>query len=141
MNPPRPVPPPVLLYDDSCGFCAASIQFILRYDRKGLLRFAPLNGAAGSATLERHPELRALDSVVLVEPATGERPERILVHSDAALRVVSYMGGPWRLLQLGKVVPRPFRDLLYRIIARHRHRVAAPRCVIPSERDRARFLG
>lgn len=140
MNAPRPVSAPVLLYDASCGFCASSIQFILRHDRNGLLRFAALDSAFGRAVLERHARLRRLDSVVLVEPAVERIPERVSVRSVAALRIASYLGGPWRLLQLAGIVPRPLRDLLYRIIARHRHRLAAARCVVPSERERARFL-
>jgi len=77
-----------------------------------------------------------------VEPAEGANPERVFAHSTAALRVANYLGGSWRLLQVARFVPSPLRDAVYRLIARHRHRLSAngPLCVIPAARDRARFL-
>lgn len=133
---------PLLLYDGTCGFCAESVEFVLTRDRRKTMRFAALDSAAGRAVLERHPEVLAFDSVLFVEPANGEQPERVFAHSDAALRVLSYLGGPWRLLGLARIVPRPVRDATYRLIARHRHRLSGirPRCVIPSDGDRGRFL-
>jgi hypothetical protein len=35
---------PVLLYDGLCGFCDGTVQFILKHDRRGTLRFATLQG-------------------------------------------------------------------------------------------------
>jgi len=137
-----PLTSPILLYDGTCGFCAESVQFVLARDRKGTLRFAALDSATGRAILERHPEVRGFDSVLFVEPAGGANPERVFAQSTAALRVATYLGGPWRLLQLARFVPSPVRDAVYRLIARHRHRLSAsgPLCVIPAARDRARFL-
>ena len=137
-----PLTSPILLYDGTCGFCAESVQFVLARDRKGTLRFAALDSATGRAILERHPEVRGFGSVLFVEPDYGATPERVFAHSTAALRVAAYLGGSWRLLQLARLVPSPIRDAVYRLIARHRHRLSAngPVCVIPSAQDRARFL-
>lgn len=113
---------------------------MLRHDRRGALDFAALDSAFGRALLARHPELGAVDSVLLLEPANETQRERLSAHSDAALRAVAYLGGPWRLLRVARLVPRPARDAVYRMIARHRHRLSSRQCVIPSEHDRARFL-
>ena len=133
---------PVLLYDGSCGFCAESVQFVLRHDRRGLLRFAALDSAYGRGVLERHPEIRGFDSVLLVEPAMNGAPENVAAHSSAALRVGEYLGGRWGLLRVARVIPSPIRDAVYRLVARHRHRLSVhgPQCVVPSAQDRARFL-
>jgi predicted DCC family thiol-disulfide oxidoreductase YuxK len=135
-----PISAPVLLYDGTCGFCANSIQFMLRHDRQRTLYFATLDSAFGQALLARNPELRAVDSVLLVEPMNAGRPERVFAYSDAALRATSYLGGPWRLLRLARLVPRPIRDAVYRLIARHRHSLSSTQCLIPPEDERARFL-
>jgi|SRR5687767_14967055 len=137
-----PVDAPLLLYDGSCGFCADSVQFVLAHDRKGTMRFAALDSANGRAVIERHPEVRAFDSVLFVHPANGTEPERVFAHATAALQVAKYLGGPWQLLCLTRMVPAPIRDAVYRLIARHRHRLttAGPQCLIPSAKDRARFL-
>ena len=133
---------PVLLYDGTCGFCAESVQLVLRNDRTGALRFAALDSAYGRDVMARHPEIRNIDSVLYVAPGTDDTPERVFSHSTAALRVADYLGGWWRLFSLTRVIPRPIRDAVYRLVARHRHRLSAsrPQCVIPSDRDRARFL-
>ena len=133
---------PVLLYDGTCGFCARSVQFVLRHERPGgTLRFARLEGSLGTELRSRHPELAAIDSVLWYEPATASSPERLLWRSRGALRVARYLGGAWALLSsLGTLVPRPIRDAVYDWIARHRHALAADACLVPTPDQRRRFL-
>ena len=133
---------PVLLYDGTCGFCAESVQLVLRHDRQGTLRFAALDSPFGRAVLARHPELARVDSVVWCEPATDGAGERLLTRSSAALRVARYLGGPWRLATAAGLIPRFLRDPLYDLVARHRHQLArgGPHCLVPTPDQRARFL-
>lgn len=133
---------PVLLYDGTCGFCADSVQFVLQRDRTGDMRFAALDSTFGRAVMARHPEIHGFDSVLYVEPARDGKQEGIYARSAAVIRVASYLGGTWNLLRLTRIVPAPIRDAVYRLVARHRHRLSGnrPRCVIPSAQDRARFL-
>ncbi|MEP6688244.1 MAG: DCC1-like thiol-disulfide oxidoreductase family protein [Gemmatimonadales bacterium] len=142
MTAPVPGPHPVLLYDGTCGFCAESVQLVLRHDRRKTLRFAALQGEFGAAVRARHPTLEWVDSIVWVEPAGVGAPERVLVRSDAALRVAAYLGGWFTLTRFGAIVPRPIRDRAYDLIARHRHRLlaAGPSCLVPSAEVRGRFL-
>jgi predicted DCC family thiol-disulfide oxidoreductase YuxK len=133
--------PPILLYDGTCGFCAASVQLVLRHDPRGTLRFAPLQGVTGHRILARHPELAGVDSVVWVDDPDGPA-EQVATRSTAALRVARYLGGAWHLLRLGWIVPRPMRDAVYDLIARHRHRIPfqADACALPAPEVRERFL-
>jgi predicted DCC family thiol-disulfide oxidoreductase YuxK len=133
---------PVLLYDGDCGLCAGSVQFLLRHEpphRRAALRFAPLQGDYAAQVRAHHPELIGVDSVVWVDPANLAAPVR--VRSDAALQALTHLGGAWALLAaLGRVVPRMVRDAVYDRIARHRLSLAAPRCLLPTPEERARFL-
>jgi len=133
--------PAVLLYDGTCGFCEASVQFVLRHERRHTLLFAPLRGATGEAILARYPELVAMDTAIWVEGA-GTPAERVYIRSAATLRVLGYLGGPWYLLTVGRLVPTILRDAIYRLVARHRHRipVASDDCALPSTLVRERFL-
>jgi predicted DCC family thiol-disulfide oxidoreductase YuxK len=133
---------PVLLYDGTCGFCAESVQLVLRHDRRGTLRFAALQGAFGTEVRARHPELEGVDSVIWVDPASNGRADRVLVRSDAAIRVAGYLGGWFHLVRLGRLLPRFVRDGLYDTIARHRHRLLGngPSCLVPAPEVRERFL-
>ncbi len=133
---------PVLLYDGQCGFCNSTIQWILRHDPHGSLRFAPLDGSFGGAIRVRHPELATLDSLIWVVPAGGDTPELLSTRSGAALQVARYLGGGWRLAGLLAIIPRSLRDAVYDLIAKHRHRLrrGGVQCVLPTAAERARFL-
>ena len=91
--------------------------------------------------MERHPVLRNANSIVWIEPAALDG-EHIAIRSDAAILVASYLGGVWRVLAFGRIVPRAWRDALYDLVARHRHRltsVSGPTCA-PLDVARSRFL-
>jgi len=132
---------PLLLYDGTCGFCADTVQFVLRHDgRARTLKFASLQGPIGTAIRGRHPELASADSVVWLDGIDDSAP---LVRSAAALRVLGYLGGAWAAAAtVGSMVPRGVRDCVYDLLARHRHRLAGEgaACVIPTVEERARFL-
>lgn len=133
---------PVLLYDGVCGFCDKIIRMILDHDRSGKLRFAALQSSFAKAIIERHPELRGIDSVVFLDRATVDGRERVYVRSAAALRVASYLGGFWRLFLATHILPSGLRDHLYDLFARNRYRLFGKydTCRLPPPEARARFL-
>ena len=72
---------------------------------------------------------------------TPEDPSTFLVidqgevyrESSGVIQVLTAMGGLWRLFIVGRLVPRPFRDWLYRVLARNRYRWFGRRqaCYLP----------
>jgi predicted DCC family thiol-disulfide oxidoreductase YuxK len=130
---------PVLLYDGVCGFCNKSVQTIIAHDKKGALKFAPLQSQFGQQVVARH-NLKNIDSVVFVERSTGA--ERVFIRSNAALQVASYLGGLWKLLLLFYILPRPLRDFAYELFAKYRYRLFGKydSCMLPSPEIRSRFL-
>jgi predicted DCC family thiol-disulfide oxidoreductase YuxK len=137
-------PAAVLLFDGTCGFCARSVQFVLRHEtRRRTLHFASLQSAYGTELRRAHPELERVDSVIWLEPGNGPRADVLLVRSAAVFRVLHYLGGVWSLLgMLGRVVPRVVRDGVYDLVARHRQKLvrSGPSCLLPSAEQRARFI-
>jgi predicted DCC family thiol-disulfide oxidoreductase YuxK len=66
---------------------------------------------------------------------------QVFVRSDAVLRVTRELDGlGWTGGLLW--IPRVVRDLIYRAVARHRHRLFGLRdsCRVPTPEERARFL-
>jgi predicted DCC family thiol-disulfide oxidoreductase YuxK len=116
------------------------VQFVLRHERRHALQFAPLQSEIGNTVRGRHAGLAGVDSMVWVEQTSAG--ELVFTRSAAALRVARYIGGPWRLLALAVLVPRPIRDAVYDLIARHRHRLVREpeHCYLPPPAARARFL-
>jgi predicted DCC family thiol-disulfide oxidoreductase YuxK len=101
------------------------------------MRFAPLDGPAARARLEAFPDVRGIDSLILIDG------DRALVRSAAVLGVLRYLGGPWRLLLVARLIPREIRDSLYDVVAFWRKRVFGgyEACPVPPEGERGRFLG
>jgi predicted DCC family thiol-disulfide oxidoreductase YuxK len=132
---------PVLLYDGLCGLCDRTVQVALQVDQGARVRFAPLQGPFAAAVTHRHPDLREVDSLVLVEEPGGAH-ERVLVRSEAVLALVGHLGGVWRAAVVFRIVPRFLRDAVYDFVARHRLRVFGRReaCRIPTAQERERFL-
>jgi len=133
---------PILLYDATCAFCAANVQFVLAHDGANpVARFGALTGTVATQLLQRRPDLRGADSFIWYEPARDGRAERALTRSDATDAVLRYLGGRWALLgALLSIVPRFARDAMYNLVARHRHRLAGDTCVVPTPEQRSRFL-
>ena len=127
----------VVLFDGVCNFCVGSVQFIYKRDPKGRFRFASLQSEAGQALLREH-RLPAddFDSMVLIEG------DRVHLRSSAALQVARGLKAPWSLLGIFLVIPRPVRDLAYRLIAGNRYRLFGKResCMVPTPDFQARFL-
>lgn len=126
----------VLLYDGVCGLCNGFVQFVLRNDRDGTMRFATLQGPWGAQAAGLVPEMARIDSIVLLSRGGAS------IRSTAALEVARYLGGVWTMALAGYLVPRAWRDAFYDWVARRRYgwfgRLDA--CPLPSPEHRARFL-
>ena len=132
---PRELETPILFYDGECGLCARSVRWSLAHDRRGRLRFSPLQGKTYAA-LERPGKPADLSSVVLWDRQGLHR------ESEAVLRLLGYAGAGWRLLgAAGRIVPRPLRDAAYRFVAKHRMELGpAGACGLPEPARSERFL-
>ncbi len=131
-----------LFFDGDCGLCHHSVRFVLRRDAQRRFRFAPLEGETFAPYLERlQSEQQGApvpDSMIVATP-----DGRLLLRSDGVVHILRQLGAPWRALGgLLALVPRPVRDLGYRIVARIRHRLfSRPRdvCPIPEGAQRQLF--
>ena len=133
---------PIVFYDGHCGLCDVYVQWILRWDRKEVFLFAPLEGQTGTQLKSLHPELpTGLDSLVLWEP-TGEGSGHVRWYSDAVLGVMKRVGWPWRIGVVFSGIPRGLRDRMYRVVASVRYRIFGRRdqCRVPTPEQALRFL-
>lgn len=150
MNPMQPSPN-VLLFDGVCSLCNSVVDFVIRNERHGTVKFAALQSEGARELLdarlgvERSRALRAErpdgshddpGTVVYVEG------ERVWERSTAILRMARHLRWPWRALLIGWILPRFVRDALYGYVARHRYAWFGKKesCRIPTPEERARFL-
>ena len=134
---------PIILYDGVCGLCNRLVQFLLKHDKQGRLRFASLQSDFAAKVLQRHGiDPKDLDTLHVIE--NYEQPgERVLQRSDAVLRASRELGGFWSVsAATATVIPRALRDVVYRFVARNRYRVFGKydTCMLPEPNQRSRFL-
>jgi predicted DCC family thiol-disulfide oxidoreductase YuxK len=133
---------PIVLYDGVCGLCNRLVQFLLKNDSNDRFRFASLQSEFSSRLLTRHGvDPHDLDTVYVVKDY-DQSNELLLARSDAILYMLKQLGGVWSLAGIGRVLPKAFRDAVYKIVARHRYRVFGKHesCMLPEPKHRAKFL-
>lgn len=128
--------PSVVYFDGLCHLCDGFVRFVLARDRRRRFRFAPLQGETARRRLEGRFTGDAPGSVVL------EEPRRFRIRSDAALAILTGLGGSWRLAGALRIIPRPLRDAMYDYVARKRFAWYGRRdtCRIPTPEEAERFL-
>lgn len=132
----------ILFFDGHCGLCNRSVDFLIREDAGGRLRYSPLQGPTAD-------EWRRRDQLPTMSPA-GDFDTMLVAHGDrvhersaAVLLIGEHLGGLWRVFAwLARGVPRPARDFVYGQIARHRYRLFGRRetCRLPSKEERRLFV-
>ena len=133
---------PILLYDGVCGLCNRSVQFVLKRDRLGIFRFAPLQGTYAADVLTRHGRDPARLDTVIVVLDPGQPTERLLSKARAALFVLKTLGGVWGATRVFGLLPDVLLNAGYDLVARSRYRLFGKldACRLPDPATRARFL-
>jgi predicted DCC family thiol-disulfide oxidoreductase YuxK len=131
----------LVLFDGYCGLCDGLVRRLSAVDRRGALRFAPLQGATRRDVEARLGRELPEETIVLVTD-WRERGARVVTRSDAVAAIAGIVGGWWRPLAWLRILPRRLRDAGYDFVARHRARWFGrlATCRVPTPEERARFL-
>ena len=128
---------PILVFDGLCLLCSANARFVLKHDRAGIFRLASMQSEAGASLYRRFGiDPADPDTFLLVEE------DRAYRDSEAAIRIFTRLGWPWRVAGAARAVPRGLRDRLYRSVARNRYRLFGRRetCWAPKADWKDRML-
>ena len=119
-----------LLMDGDCGLCTHTAVFINpRLKEPNSVSFVAIESAEGQDLIQTFPDkLQAADTVYLI------RNGKAYMRSAAAIRCLLYMKWYYSMwFPLAWIVPLPLRDIVYRIVARYRHKVfnRPATCIFP----------
>jgi len=106
---------PIIVFDGHCALCSAWARFVLRNDRKGRYRLLPAQTPLGYA-IYVHYGLDPVDYETNLLIQDG----RLYVKSEGTIRMFEGLGPPWSLLAVFRILPPPWRDALYGMMARNR---------------------
>lgn len=128
----------IILFDGVCNLCNASVNFVIKHDKKGQFLFASLQSdAAKEILLQFNLKNLNTDTVILVED------NKIYDKSTAALKIAKKLDGGFKAFSVFFIVPKFLRDWIYVFIAKNRYKWFGKResCMIPSPELKNRFLG
>ena len=125
----------IVYFDGVCNLCNGFVDILIKIDRRRRLRYAPVQGATAKAG-GVYADGSTPSSIIVAEGLI------VLTESDAVLRIFSFLGGIWNLLAFGRLIPKPFRDGMYRVIAQNRYGLFGRRdsCRAPTSAERGLFL-
>jgi predicted DCC family thiol-disulfide oxidoreductase YuxK len=124
-------PERVLIYDGHCHLCSGWARFLHRHPVQPAFRLVAMQSGEGRSLLAAHGIDADDPSTFLVLDAG-----RAWRESDAVIHVVTSLGWMWRVAALARIIPRSWRDALYRLLARNRYRWFGRRevCYLPDEK-------
>ena len=128
---------PIILFDGICNFCNSTVNFVIKRNKKIIIRFAAMQTGAGQKLLQQY-DLPAdnIQSFFFIDKGIAYS------QSTAALKVCRYMTGLWPLCYSFIIVPKFIRDGIYNWIAKNRYKWFGVRqeCMIPTPEIKERFL-
>lgn len=127
---------PVLLFDGVCNYCNRMVNFAIRNDKKGKIKFSPLQSEAGQTLRSTFNVPAKADTIILIDKG------KAFTYARAAIRVSKYLDWPAKMLYALIIVPRFISQPVYKWIARNRYKWWGKRdsCMIPAAEVKERFL-
>ena len=126
-----------VFFDGVCTLCNRGVNFLIKHDKKGVLKFASLQSeyaqnVVPKALLDREN----LDTIIVYSDG------KFYMRSKAVLKLCKVLGGGFYVVLIGYLIPRFIRDGLYRFIANNRYRWFGKKyqCRVPSPELKYRFL-
>ena len=133
----KPAIQPVILFDGVCNLCNSTVNFVIKRDRKNLLRFAALQSFAAGQLLGQYGlQEGEMKSFVLIENG------KAYTQSTAALKVCRYMTWLWPFCYCLIIIPKFIRDGVYNRVAKNRYKWFGikEQCMVPTAQVSAKFL-
>lgn len=127
----------ILLFDGACNLCNGFVKFVIKRDKKNIIKFASLQSDAGQKILLQY-DLPVTEFQSFVYVANN----RVLLQSTAALTLLKDIGGLWQLLYAFIIVPKFIRDYVYSIVATNRYKWFGKQntCMVPTKELMNKFL-
>ena len=127
----------IVLFDGVCNLCNGLVNFIIKRDRKAIIKFAPLQSNIAGEILQNHQfNNQELNSVIVLIN------DKIYTKSTAAILLIKELGGVWKAFYLLIYIPKFIRDFVYTLISKSRYKIFGKKnsCMIPTSETASRFL-
>jgi len=126
----------IVFYDGICGLCNRSVIWLIKHDRKRILRYASLQSGFSKKALQDEGLDITSGTIVFYDD------QKVYTKSAAILKIFRRLGGIYRLAMIFYILPPVLRDAIYDWIARNRYRWFGKyeSCPVPDPRNRQLFI-
>lgn len=128
----------IILFDGVCNLCDATVQFLIKRDKKDVFRFVAIQSELGQEIISYIGiDTSKTDSIILYEPGIA-----YYYKAEAALHIASELGGIYSLMSVFKVLPKGISNAVYDYVARNRYKWYGKKdaCMMPTPEMKAKFL-
>lgn len=117
-----------VVFDGHCHVCTFGVRIMLKHRIDPPFALIPMQSDHGEALLRRF-------GIDVDDPTTFLVLDGDLARtqSDGIIHILREIGGIWRIVALGRVLPKSWRDWLYDVLARNRYKWFGRRavCYVP----------
>ena len=129
-----------IFFDGYCVLCNSSVDFLISRDKRDNFRFASLQSDKAAKILSEFD----IDPNILANPDTVIylRNGDLKFKSDAAIHIISDLGGVFSLFKLLILLPKSLRNSAYNLLARKRYSLFGKNesCRIPNREEKHKFI-
>ena len=128
----------IILFDGVCNLCDASIQYIIKHDKKDVFRFVSLQSKLGEKIINYiGVDTDKTDSMILYLPKIA-----YYTKAEAVLRVAKELGGLVSMLNIFSILPKFIQNFGYDILAKNRYKWYGKKenCMMPTPEISSKFL-
>ena len=128
----------IILFDGVCNLCDATVQFLIKRDKKDIFRFVAIQSDLGQEIVKHIGiDISKTDSIILYEPG-----QAYYYKAEAALKIAKELGGIYSLLGGFTLLPKGLSNMVYDYVARNRYKWYGKKdaCMIPTPAMKAKFL-
>lgn len=122
----------IIIFDGNCNLCNHSVKYIVKKDMKKKFIYLSNDSDEAKQLLEGFKlNESSKSSIVFIEN------NRFFLKSTAVLKIAKHLSGAIKLASLFIIIPRIFRDPIYDLVSKYRHRLfkKPSDCVINSEKN------
>ncbi|MFJ7747458.1 thiol-disulfide oxidoreductase DCC family protein [Peribacillus sp. NPDC097295] len=120
----------IAFFDSDCLHCNRFINFVMRIDQNGRVKFSKINGELYQRVISN--SAKKVDSIIYL------KNDKEYLYSDAIVRILSDANPFFRLLLIQNLLPKYFREKIYTFFASKRKKVEY--CPLPKKEFRDRFM-
>jgi predicted DCC family thiol-disulfide oxidoreductase YuxK len=118
----------IIVFDGFCNVCSGGVRFLERHRIEPSFRIIAMQTDEGKVLL-REFGIDPTDPSTFLVLDQG----RQFTQSDGSIHIAAALGGMWRVILIFRLIPKRWRDSLYRLLARNRYRWFGRRstCYLP----------